>query len=88
MVTHKTTTEKPTLAVGEISGALGSGLISRLWQPASVGSVGSGFASGGITLAVDAGANVVREFWPEIRHPHSHALKPAPSDVIPEDAAP
>jgi len=23
-------------------------------------------------LGVDAGSNVLREFWPEIRHPHSH----------------
>jgi len=29
----------------------------------------SGFATGGIMLGVDAGSNVVREFWPEIRHP-------------------
>jgi len=32
----------------------------------------SGFASGGITLGVDAGMHVIREFWPEIRHPHKH----------------
>jgi len=72
VITHKTTTEKPTVAVGEISGAMGSGLISRLWQPASVRAVGHGFASGGITLAIDAGLNVFREFWPNIRHPHNH----------------
>jgi len=79
VITRKTTTEKPTLAVGEISGAFGSGLISRLWQPASVRTVGIGFASGAITLGVDAGANVVKEFWPEIRHPRSHAVNQAPS---------
>lgn len=73
IITHKTTTERPTLAVGEISGAFGSGLISRLWQPASVRTIGSGFESGGITIAVDAGLNVLREFWPEIRHPHRHS---------------
>ena len=73
VITHKTTTGKQTVAVGEISGAVGSGLISRLWQPASTGTVAAGFTSGGITLGVDAGMNVVREFWPEIRHPHRHA---------------
>jgi hypothetical protein len=55
VITHKTTTGQSTVAVGQIAGAVGSGLISRLWQPASVSSVASGFASGGITLGVDAG---------------------------------
>lgn len=73
VITHKTTTGKRTLAVGEISGAFGSGLISRLWQPASTGSMAAGFGSGGITLGVDAGLNVVKEFWPEIRHPRRHS---------------
>jgi hypothetical protein len=71
VIRHKTTTGKSTLAVGEISGAMGSGLISRLWQPASTGSLATGFESGGITLAIDTGMNVVKEFWPEIRHPRA-----------------
>jgi hypothetical protein len=75
VITRKTTTGKRTLGAGEISGAFGSGLISRLWQPASVRSVSAGFSSGGITLGVDAGGRVLREFWPEIRHPHSHSRK-------------
>jgi hypothetical protein len=70
VITHKTTTGKKTIAAGEISGAIGSGLISRLWQPASVRTLSAGFTSGGITLGADAGTNVLREFWPEIRHPH------------------
>lgn len=72
VVTHKTTTGKPTAAVGRISGAFGSGLVSRLWQPARLRTIGSGVASGGIVLGVDAGTHVAREFWPEIRHPHRH----------------
>ncbi len=75
VITRKTTTGKKTVAAGEISGAIGSGLISRLWQPASVRTVSAGFTSGGITLGVDAGSNVVREFWPEIRHPRSRAKR-------------
>jgi hypothetical protein len=65
--TTKTTTGKKTVSTSEIAGAFGSGLISRLWQPASVRTVGYGFLSGGITLGVDAGSNVLREFWPDIR---------------------
>ena len=72
VITHKTTTGKRTVSKGELAGAFGSGMISRVWQPASTRTVGLGFASGGITLGVDAAGNVVREFWPEIRHPHAH----------------
>jgi hypothetical protein len=70
VITHKTTTGEPTVALGRISGSFGSGLISRLWMPASYHTIASGFATGGIMLGVDAGTHVVREFWPEIRHPH------------------
>ena len=53
VVTRKTTSGKKTVAAGNISGAMGSGML-----------VGSGAASGGITLGASAGANVAREFWP------------------------
>ncbi len=69
VVTHKTTNGKKTVAAGRISGAVGSGFISRAWQPARLHTVSSGAASAGVMLGVDAGNNVVREFWPEIRHP-------------------
>lgn len=68
VVTRKTTTGKRTPAVGRMSGAFGSGLVSRLWQPARLRTVGSGFASGGIMLGADAGIHVAREFCPEKRH--------------------
>lgn len=69
VVTRKTTTGRKTVASGRISGAVASGFVSRLWQPASLQTASSGAASAGISLGADAGANVVREFWPEIRHP-------------------
>jgi hypothetical protein len=72
VITHKTTNGKKTVAAGRISGAMGSGFISRAWQPARLHTFSSGAASGGVMLGVDAGHNVVREFWPEIRHPHQH----------------
>lgn len=70
--TTKTTTGRKTISKSELAGAFGSGMISRLWQPASVRTVGYGFLSGGITLGVDAGSNVLREFWPDIRHKLHH----------------
>lgn len=69
VVARKTTTGKPTVASGRISGALASGMVSRLWQPVRLRTVGSGFATAGVALGVDAGVHVTREFWPEIRHP-------------------
>jgi hypothetical protein len=71
VVTHKTTTGARTPAVGSISGAFGSGFISRVWQPAGFHAA-SGLASGGAMLGADAGTHVVREFWPDIRHPRRH----------------
>ena len=72
VVTRKTTTGNSTVAAGRISGAVASGFISRLWQPASLRTAASGASSAGVALGADAGANVVREFWPEIRHPRTH----------------
>jgi hypothetical protein len=53
-----------TVALGRISGNLGAGLVSRVWQPASTAGIGAGLASGGIGIGADVGANVAREFWP------------------------
>ena len=72
VITHKTTDGSRTVHSAEISGDLGAGLLSRLWQPASTRTLATGFGSAGTMLAADAGYNVLREFWPEIRHPHSH----------------
>ena len=74
VVTYKTTTGKKTVASGEISGAVGSGLISRAWQPAAARTIGAGLGSAGISLGAQAGANVVQEFWPR----HSGGKKTAP----------
>src|SRR5579884_55820 len=60
-------TGEATPAVGRFSGAIASGLVSRAWQPVRLRTVSSGIASAGVSLGADAGANVVREFWPEIR---------------------
>ena len=85
VVTRKTTDGNRTVAKGQIAGAFGSGLISRLWQPASTRTVGLGFTSGGIALGADAAGNVVREFWPEIRHPHTHGASATLPSQEPSD---
>src|SRR5262249_833319 len=53
-----------TVAVGRASGAIAAGQISRAWMPQRVATVGAGFSSAGISIGIDAGFNVLREFWP------------------------
>lgn len=69
VVARKKTTGKRTPATSRIAGSAAGGFVSRLWQPARLHTISSGIGSTGISLGVDAGFNVVREFWPEIRHP-------------------
>ena len=76
-------------ATGKISGDLVSGLVSRLWQPLRLRTFANGFSSAGVSLGVDAGTNILREFWPEIRHPHRTkglgvASNPFQPSVMPE----
>jgi len=68
VITHKTTTGKKTVAAGNLSGAFGSGMISRAWQPASTRTLAGGLSSGGITLGITASTHVAREFWPHHHH--------------------
>jgi hypothetical protein len=67
IVARKTTTGKPTFASSRIAGTVAGGFVSRLWQPAHVRTFTSGATSSGISLGIDAGFRVAREFWPEIR---------------------
>jgi hypothetical protein len=69
VITRKTTTGESTFSSGEVAGAVTSGFLSRLWYPARLHTFSGGLASSGISLGADAGFNVAREFWPEIRHP-------------------
>ncbi len=63
-IVPKTNRRGKTVALGRVSGAMGAGVVSRAWQPASAAGLGAGVASGGIALGADVGANVAREFWP------------------------
>ncbi len=54
--------------VGTFTGAL----ISRAWHPEGERNVRSGLESGAISLAIDAGWNVFKEFWPDVRRRLHH----------------
>jgi len=53
-----------TLAVGRITGAFAAAEISRTWMPSRVATFGAGMQTFGISMGLDAGFNLVREFWP------------------------
>jgi hypothetical protein len=81
VIVGRTDREGNTIAAGHLSGVFGAGFISRLWQPARLHTIASGFSTSGIIFAADAGGNVLREFWPEIRHPRSRKRSAVPNPV-------
>lgn len=48
-----------------VGSAAGSSFISRAWMPTTV--AGSGAATLGVTIGIDVGTNMLREFWPDIK---------------------
>jgi len=66
--TRNTRNGKHRPAVGRISGHAAAGALSAAWVPAA-----SGASTAGFGLAADAGANVVREFWP--RHTQRRRIR-------------
>ena len=52
------------ISISAVGGAAGSAFISRAWQPRSTTSAGDAAVSFGMTMAVRAGINVLREFAP------------------------
>ena len=47
--------------------AYGAAFISRSWHPPEYHTFGSGFRAGTISLGIDTGMNLLREFWPDIK---------------------
>ena len=54
-----------TFAAGRVTGAFVAGQLSRTWMPSRVATFGAGIESGGLTIGLDAGLNVLKEFWPK-----------------------
>jgi hypothetical protein len=67
VVTHNTRTGKQVPAMGRIAGHAASGAFAQ-----GVLMAGSGAATAGVGLGVDAGANVAREFMPHKRRTVAH----------------
>lgn len=73
VVARKRTTGRPTMAVSRVTGVFTGGFVSRLWHPARLHTISSGLSTSGVSFGIDAGTNVVREFWPRRRRPAASA---------------
>ena len=59
--------------VSEIFGNFGAGFVANTWEPAGYNSTGDALTRGALGLAYHSAKNVLREFLPDILHPHKHA---------------
>jgi hypothetical protein len=55
-------------AFSRIGSAAGASFIARAWLPRSIATVGAGASSFGLSIAADVGVNMLREFWPDLKH--------------------
>jgi hypothetical protein len=56
-----------SFSFSRIGSAAGAAFISREWQPHSTTSAGDGAVTFGVTMGLDMGFNVFREFWPGLK---------------------
>ena len=56
-----------TLAAGRLAGAFASGFAANLWYPDSRNSVNHALRRSALCLGLDAGKNVLKEFWPDVK---------------------
>jgi hypothetical protein len=56
-----------TFAISRFAGTLGGAFASNTWHPAREDDTYHAFGRAGITVAIDAGMNVAREFWPDVK---------------------
>jgi hypothetical protein len=63
-------------SISQVGSTAAASFISRLWQPAGHGSARDGAVNFGISMATNAGVNVVREFLPDFtRHIFRHSTE-------------
>ncbi|MGA9509959.1 MAG: hypothetical protein WBV55_15185 [Candidatus Sulfotelmatobacter sp.] len=72
------------LSISQLGGVAAGAFLSRVWQPPSTHSAGSGAVSFGITMASNMGFSVVKEFLPDLgraitnkRKGHAEKTSPA-----------
>jgi len=55
------------ISFSRIGGSAGAAFIGREWQPPSKNSAGDGAVAFGLNMGTQAGFNVFREFWPDMK---------------------
>lgn len=61
-----------TVAIARLGSAYGAGFLSNLWYPRRLAGTGHAFSDGTLTLGLDAAANFVTEFWPDMKRMFRH----------------
>jgi hypothetical protein len=72
VVARNAYTGEPTFASARMMGAFTAGFVSRTWMPQRLHTVQSGLTTSAVSIGFDAGFNVLREFWPDIRGKRRH----------------
>ncbi len=63
----RTDSGRRTFAVARFAGAFGGAFVSNTWYPAGVNDTSHALGRAGYVILGEAGANVVREFWPDVK---------------------
>ena len=63
----RTDSGRSRFAFARVGSAYSAGFISNLWEPDRVATVPQALVRGSESVAIDAGSNVFKEFWPDIK---------------------
>ena len=56
-----------TFATSRFAGAFAAGFISNTWHPERLSDTNHALSRAGLTIASDAGSNLLKEFWPDLK---------------------
>jgi hypothetical protein len=59
--------DRRVFSYGRVTGTLGGSFISRTWHPERQRTVGHALRNAGVSFGTEAGWNLLREFWPDIK---------------------
>jgi hypothetical protein len=59
--------DRRVFSYGKVTGTLGASFISRTWHPERQRTAGHALGNAGLSIGMEAGWNLLREFWPDIK---------------------
>ena len=72
VIVARTDSGKRVPAFANVGSAFAAGQVSTLWLPRNDAHFSDGLVYAGVMLLGDAGRNVFREFWPDVRRKLHH----------------